>query len=174
MKIIYYLFMSMLSWSLYAQEGGAVPSAVNIALQLEELATHAESCFEQQSSGIETFDQKYMIRNCLYEQYEKRFGEIISEEQNPRTLYLLIIILYEGYDPHETLHDRLLFSARCLAEITLAKLGTEEAYRYFMRLKNLYGRDGAGSASYKTLEYRYLKRYSEDPEILNSPHGVFI
>lgn len=50
----------------------------------------------------------------------------------------------------------------------LAQLGTEEAYRYFIRLKRDYGRDGGESTSFKGLEFKYLKKYSKDERVLKA------
>lgn len=72
------------------------------------------------------------------------------------------------------MHGRLIFTAQAIAERTLAKLGTEGAYRYFMNLKPIHGNDSAKGKKYRTLEYRYLKKYSKDPKVLNSPDGIFV
>lgn len=174
MKTIIYLFMAIVSWSVYAQVEEDVPRAVTLALELEKLATEAQSNLQQQASREETYARKREISKHLYEQYDNQIEPLIYAEQNPQTLYLLISILHEGYDLNETLHDRLLFSAQAKAEIALAKLGTEKAYRYFIQLKSMYGTDGAGVSTYRTLEYRYLKKYSKDPNVLNSATGIFI
>ena len=174
MKTIIYLLMAILSWSVYAQVEEEIPRAITLALQLEKLATEAQSTLQQLANKEEPYAREREISKTLYEQYHNQIEQLIYAEQNPQTLYLLISILYEGYNLHESLHDRLLFSAVQIAEIALAKLGTWEAYRYFLRLKSAYGSDGAGVSLYLHMEYKYFKKYSKDPRVLNSPNGIFI
>lgn len=55
---------------------------------------------------------------------------------------------------------------------SIAKKGTEDAYNVLQKLKDCYS-DGAFCGYFRSLEWQYLRRYSQDPAVLNSRHGIF-
>lgn len=102
-------------------------------------------------------------------EYSEKIRKIIDNVQDEQTLFALAILFHEGYpDFLSSPEDRLMFYAQEHTVSQLAKMGTEQAYHYFKTLKTLYGRDGANYSLYRLREYRYLKQYSEDPEIKNA------
>ncbi len=54
----------------------------------------------------------------------------------------------------------------------IAKRGTKEAYDAFIRIKQ-YRCDGAWAGTLRSLEWKYLRQYSQDPRVLESKNGVF-
>lgn len=71
-------------------------------------------------------------------------------------------------DPWSNAEETILWS---LCE-SIAKKGTEEAYNVLMKLKKSYS-DGAWCGHFRSLEWQYLRRYSQDPVVKQSRHGIF-
>ncbi len=55
----------------------------------------------------------------------------------------------------------------------IAQFGTQEAYETLLRLRNDFA-DGAWGGWFRSLEWRYLRPYSQDPAVQKSKTGVFI
>ena len=140
------------------------PSA-DLVQRLVQIAVAKDEVGEAVSKGKDNIELSDICRGLEEEGYAE-VEKVIEREGDVRTLYVAIVSLYEEFNLMENVHDRILFEARELLEIQLAKQGTEEAYRYFMRLKPHYGHDGAGSTHYGLMELRYLKKYSQIPKVL--------
>lgn len=54
----------------------------------------------------------------------------------------------------------------------IAQKGTEEAYHVLQRLRDSYS-DGAWCGNFRSLEWKYLRSYSQDPIVQQSQHGIF-
>lgn len=54
----------------------------------------------------------------------------------------------------------------------IAQKGTEEAYHVLQRLRDSYS-DGAWCGNFRSLEWKYLRSYSQDPVVQQSLHGIF-
>ncbi len=105
-----------------------------------------EEVIQQSDKGKLGYD---VATECIY--------SIIDKINEPRILYAMAIILYEGYEHefYETERDRLLFCARSKVVYRLCELDTKESYRYFSLLYNLYGKDGGGSLIYKDMDQKF-------------------
>ncbi len=55
---------------------------------------------------------------------------------------------------------------------SIAQKGTEEAYQTLLSLKQSYS-DGAMCGHFRSLEWQYLRQYSQDPVVKQSRHGIF-
>lgn len=140
--------------------------AINKVLMMEKLANDYQTQFEHSRQKSSDEDE---LRRSLETKGRDRIDAILEEVKEPRELYTMAVLLKEGYgELFESIHDRLLFFASEAVVLRLAALGTEEAYYYFIRLKQVYGTDGAGSLQYLFLEFRYFKQYSKDPRVLQA------
>lgn len=54
----------------------------------------------------------------------------------------------------------------------IAQKGTEAAYQALQRLRKSYS-DGAWCGNFRSLEWKYLRPYSQDPIVQQSRHGIF-
>ena len=54
----------------------------------------------------------------------------------------------------------------------IAQKRTEEAYYVLQRLRDSYS-DGAWCGNFRSLEWKYLRPYSQDPVVQQSLHGIF-
>lgn len=142
------------------------PMAINKVLMIEKLANDYQTQFEHSRQKSSDEDE---LRRSLETKGRDRIDAILEEVKEPQELYTMAVLLNEGYgELFESIHDRLLFFASEAVVLRLAALGTDEAYHYFIRLKQVYGTDGAGSLQYRFLEFRYFKQYSEDPRVLQA------
>ena len=147
LMIFFFLMSSMVQATTVVDTNS---QTIQIALAIEKIA--------KSSSGV-----------LKEKKYAKKIEGIIDKVKDEQTLFALAILFREGYPEfYESPEDRLMFYAQEHTVAHLAKMGTERAYLYFKTLKMLYGQDGAGYRKYRLLEYRYLKQYSEDPEVKNA------
>ncbi len=83
---------------------------------------------------------------------------LIDGLDSPKDIYAVAVMLGEYQkDSGGNVVDWLLYQdAGLMPAVRLGKLGTAEAYTYFLKLHALYGRDGGGSLLYKEMEREYF------------------
>ena len=168
MKILVFLFFLMFSIVIHASPLVSESLPVNRILMIEKLAKEAQVQLNTYSHG-KSFEEEQTRKTWLKDQLEPQIEAIVDEVSKPSDLYIMAILLQEGYAEFFTsLRDQTMARALEYVVMRLAQLGTEEAYNYFIRLKKFYGRDGGEAVKYRVLEFKYLKQYSKDPRVLQA------
>lgn len=145
----------------YSDEAGlrAVYAFLKIKNVIDEAAPKAYCFYELEDK---TNEDKLIKETKLKTQF------FVEKVLTAKDLYALAVLFQECCEHNETFEGRCFYPAYERTVMRLAQLGTEEAYRYFIRLKRDYGRDGGGSTSFKVLEFKYLKKYSKDERVLKA------
>ena len=102
------------------------------------------------------------------QQYTGNIRSLDSLENLTRYFWELDCPDYMPLDPWSHAKETIIWY---LCE-SIAKKGTEEAYQTLLSLKQSYS-DGAMCGHFRSLEWQYLRRYSQDPVVKQSRHGIF-
>lgn len=168
MKTLIFLLDLMFCMVIYAAPSVSESLPVNRILTIEKLANEAQAQLDTYSQG-KFFEEERTRAALLKDQLQPQIEALMDDITKPADLYTMAIILYEGYpDFFTSLRDKIMRQAQEYVVIRLAQLGTEEAYNYFIRLKPFYGNDGGESLIYRSIEFKYFKKYSKDPRVLKA------
>lgn len=110
-------------------------------------------------------DKSYSVR---IQQYTGNIRSLDSLENLTRYFWELDCPDYMPLDPWSQAKETIIWY---LCE-SIAKKGTEEAYQTLLSLKKSYS-DGAMCGHFRSLEWQYLRQYSQDPVVKKSRHGIF-
>ena len=149
--------------------GPSQPPAVKISVEahqknLENMLYQFERAWLQDGAGYDTQD--------AFSKVAEPYIDSIPDIPTLEKLYFAL----SRIDPND--HDSLQAWTHGIDEFNyylvrnIARQGTREAYDSFMRIKR-FRCDGAWAGTLRSLEWKYLRAWSQDPRVLESPHGIF-
>ena len=151
------------------QPGPVQPPAVKMSVEahrqnLEGMLYQFELAWLQNGAGYDT--------QSAFSKVAEPYIDSISDISTLEKLYFSLWSI----DPND--HESLQAWSHGIDEFNyyivrnIARQGTLEAYDSFMRIKQ-FRCDGAWAGTLRGLEWQYLRSYSQDPRVLQSPCGIF-